>query len=107
MYDSNEFNYEELEFLRQNTKLGPISLLKIQNIKNQSEKYRKWYLKNERELLESDYSMADELEYELRTKAWENSLSRIWKNNPDGQDLSEFAKMVMEQKMQETNRRGR
>ena len=98
-YDTPEFNYEELEFLRQNTRLGPISMAKIQQIKSQIEKYRRWFLKNEGELLESDYTPADLLEYELRLKAWERFWEKEWKKNPDGLGLSEFSRMILEQKM--------
>lgn len=80
-FDTTSFSQEELTFLRGNTKLGPISLLKITNLKK------------------IDYSAADELEFELRLRSWENGLSRIWKQNPDGLSLSEFAEMVMKQQI--------
>ena len=98
-YDTTEFNSEELEFLRQNTRLGPISMAKIQQIKSQIEKYRRWFLKNEGELLESDYAPADLLEYELRLRAWERFWEKEWQKNPDGLGLSEFSRMILEQKM--------
>ncbi len=99
IYDTPKLNYEELEFLRQNTRLGPISMANIQQVKSQIEKYRKWFLKNEGELLESDYTPADLLEYELRLKAWEHFWEKEWKKDPDGLSLSEFSRMILEQKM--------
>lgn len=99
-YDTKQLNKDELEFLRANTFLGPIAMLKIAKVKAEIEKSRKWYLKMEGELLESDYTIADELEYELRQRAWENKLASLWKKHQDGLGLTEFAEMVMEQQME-------
>ncbi len=101
MFDTNEFNEEVLNFLRENTYLGPISLLKIAKAKKDAESYRKWYLKQENELLESDYSFANEMEYEMRMRAWENKYAGLWKQNQDGLSLAEFARMALEQQMNE------
>ena len=98
-FDTTSFSQEELTFLRGNTKLGPISLLKINKAKKNAELYRKYILETEHELIEIDYSDADELEFELRLRSWENGLSRTWKQYPDGLSLSEFAEMVMKQQI--------
>lgn len=94
-----KINEEELNFLRNNTKLSVIALAKIKRIKRQIDEYCKWYYRNEGELLEADYTPADLLEYQLRQKAWEQSLESLWKKNPDGLDLAEFAKMSMQQQL--------
>ena len=103
-FDTRNYKPEELEFLRGNTILGPISVLKIQIEKGRCEKIRDLYHKAEGELLEVDYSSANELEYELRMRAWENSWAREWNKNPDGLGLAEFAQMIMEEKMREAQR---
>jgi len=102
-FDTRNFKPEELEFLRKNTILGPIAVLKIQIEKGRCEKIRELYHKAEGELLEVDYTPAYELEYELRMRAWENSWAREWNKNPDGLGLSEFAQMAMESSMKEEN----
>ena len=99
MNSSTEFNEKKLEFLRKNTILDPISILRIQRVNAQMEKCRKWYLEAEGELLSSDYTMADRLEYELRLRAWERSWYKEWEKNSDGLSLSEFADMILQQKI--------
>lgn len=101
-YDNKAVDYNELEFLRANTMLGPAAALKITKMKAESEQLRKAYFKAEGELLESDYSLADEFEYEMRLRAWENKCASMWKKYGDGLGLSEFAKEAMQQRMEAT-----
>lgn len=105
METNNKFEYEikpldhnALEFLRENTKLGPIASLKVQKARKDAYEYRDLYMKYEpNDLIEVDFSTADELEYQLRFKAWEKSLERNWKQYGDGLGLSEFAEIVLQQ----------
>ena len=106
-YDTKEFDLNELNFLRQNTKLGPVAALKIQKMRSDVDAYRKWYFQKEGELIEGEYSAADALEYELRLRAWENFWAREWKKDPNGLSLSEFANMAMQQQMTMHSGRGR
>lgn len=92
-----EINYDELAALRANTMLDPISIIRIEKIKEEYEKIRNWYYKVEGELIESDYTEANKLEYALRFKIWESKCAPIWKKHPDGLGLSEYAKMALEQ----------
>ena len=101
----SEVNYDELDFLRRNTILGPIAKIKLQRAKKYGDDFRKWYLEMERELLEADYTFVDELEYEMRLRTWENKCANSWKKYPDGLDLSEFARMVMESNMPKDKKR--
>ncbi len=101
VFDTEKINYSELDFLRKNTKLGPNASLKIKKARIEAEKYRKWYYEIEHELLETDYSLADELEYELRWRAWEKGCFKFWKKYGDGLDLTEFAKSVLNDTMNE------
>ena len=100
MKDTPNINYNELEFLRKNTMLGPVALLKIQNLRNNAKEFRNWYYKIEGELLAVDYSEAEALEYRLRLKAWENKIMPVWQKYGQGWGLTEFAEMVMEQQME-------
>ena len=104
-YESKELDREKLEYLRKNTFLGPIAMFKIARAKKQVDDFRKWYQQREGELLEADYTIADELEYELRFIAFQNGLGKQWKQNEDGLSLYEFAEMVMEQNMDRGMRR--
>ncbi len=72
-FDTRQTNMEELEYLRANTRLGPIAALKLANAKS------------------INMNLATELEYELRTRAWERIWEKTWKQYGDGQSLSEFA----------------
>jgi len=94
----NDFE-RKLDFLRKNTILGPFAILKIDKLRKESEEFRKWYLKMEGELIDIDYSMADNLEYDLRFRVWENGLARDWMKYGDGLGLSEFADLIMVQNM--------
>ncbi len=95
-YKAKEFNQETLEFLKKNTILGPISLVKISKLKNEIDKAREWYQKLEGETIDTNYSLADELEYELRFKAWMLQCSEIWKQLPDNIGLLEFSELALE-----------
>ena len=75
-YESKELDREKLEYLRKNTFLGPIAMFKIARAKKQVDDFRKWYQQREGELLEADYTIADELEYELRFNAFQNGLGK-------------------------------
>ena len=100
-YDTKRIDSNELSFLRANTTLGPVAKIKITQLQAAAEKMRKLYLKAEGELLESDYSIADEFEYEARLRVWENKCAALWKKSGDGLGLSEFAQLMMEQQMNE------
>ena len=102
----DEINYDELEFLRANTIiLNPFALASVLMARRQADEYRNWYLKHEGELLESDYTNADELEYDLRFKIWQNKCANLWKQNPDGLDLADFSKMVIHNNLNNKNNR--
>ena len=97
--DTLRFNKETLEFLRANTTLGPIALLKIIKLKREIDKAREWYFKLEGELLEADYTAADELEYELRLRVWENICAQTWKQIPDDIGLYDYSIAALEHGM--------
>ncbi len=99
MYDTKELDRDKLEFLRKTTFLGPIAMFRIARAKKQADKFREWYREREGELLEADYSIADELEYEIRFNAYQNSMAKLWSQYGDGLGLQEFAEMTMEQNM--------
>ena len=90
----------ELEFLRRNTTLGPIALIKIGKMKQAIDKSRQWYLQMEGELIESDYTLADELEYDLRFQEWIRKCAPLWRQCADNTDLFAFSKMVMYQQIE-------
>ena len=106
-YDTKEINYQELEFLRKHTRLGPIAILKIQNAEHIAEKFRQWYFSVEGELLSKDTSQAEELEYELHLRAWENKIAPVWQKYGDGLGLTEFAEMAIEQQIEKSKNRSK
>ena len=95
----NKIYKEELIFLRSNTVLGPISLLKLEKLREEIIKARELFYKLEGCLIDFDYSSLEQLEYELRFEAWKNRCMNLWLINPDGLSLSEFAEIAMEQQM--------
>ena len=99
-YEAKEFDNDELLFLRANTVLGPVAKLKIMKVEESIDKFRNWYLKLEGELLETNYTVALELEYEIRLKAWQNRCLHLWKQYGDGLSLEEFSLVVMHQNME-------
>ncbi len=105
--NNKEINYTKLAFLRKNTILGPIALLKIQSMKNDTEEFRKWYYQMEGEILSSDYTIADELEYKLRLKVWEGKVAPVWQKHGQEFGLTEFAEMVMDQQMEKSKNKSR
>lgn len=100
MYDTKQIDPKKLEYLRNNTFLGPIAIFKIARAKKQIDEFRKWYNERENEIIDADYSIADELEYELRFNSLQNSVAKMWSQYGDGLGLAEFTDMVIEQNIQ-------
>lgn len=81
VFDTKQINEEELNYLKEHTHLGPIAALKLANAKS------------------INLQLAAELEYELRTRAWEHICEKAWKRYGDGQSLSEFAYDTLRQQL--------
>jgi len=97
MVDHNVLNY-----LRENTNLNPIDLLKIKKEVIIAKKNRDFYNKNEpNDLIEIDYTIAEQLEYQFRLTAFERSVEKLWLEHGDGLDLSEFAMNIIQQHINE------
>ena len=103
----DEINYDELEFLRANTILNPFAYVSVLMAKRHADEYRNWYLENEGELLESDYAIADKIEYDLRFQNWKNKCASMWRQYSDGLDLDEFSRMVIHDSLNNENNRKR
>lgn len=85
------FDYKDLEFLRKNTIIGPLALIKISNLRSECEMATRLVNEKEHGLFGIDYTKADEFEYDIRFNAWQNRIMNIWINYGDGLDLEEFA----------------
>ena len=81
VFDTKQITEEELNYLKEHTHLGPIAALKLANAKS------------------INLQLATELEYELRTSAWERICEKAWKRYGDGQSLSEFAYDTLSQQL--------
>lgn len=69
-----------LETLRELTKLGPVAKLKVAREQALAEKSRQSYIKqNPSDIIETDFTQANELEYALRINALANKLEKDWK----------------------------
>lgn len=99
-------NNEELDFLRKNTRLNPIAATKVLIARKQAEKYRDVYIRyNPTDIIEVDYSVADELEYELRKSVWMKLCEKAWKEyskmENDDYGLIDFAETNMKRLIEE------
>jgi len=81
MFNNEEFNFstEELNFLREHTKLDIISKAKLLILKRNIEKYPIIYKRVDPNIsLQVDYSEMELLEYNLRVNAWIKSCREDW-----------------------------
>lgn len=97
-----EIDNNILNYLRNNTKLSPIDLLKIHKEEVIAKNNRDYYMKeNPNDLIEIDYTASVQLEYILRLKAFEHSVEKLWLQHGDGLDLSQFAMNIIIQNSNE------
>ena len=90
---------ERLKFLRSNTLLGPISLIKLSKFKTEIEKARAMYYKLEGDLVDYDFASIEEYEYELRFETWKHKCIEYWMTNRDGLSLSDFSERSMDRQI--------
>ncbi len=98
-------DYKKLDVLRQSTVLGPIDKAKVLLARRNAEKFREYYIKqNPSDIIEVDYSVADELELNLRFLVLERYLERSWKNysnmENDGYSLIEYTEDYIKQQVE-------
>lgn len=91
---------EELEALRELTKLNPIAYAKVLKARKEAEILRDLYMKSEpNDVIGVDYSTADELEYSLRMRALERASEKSWRKyievEHDGYGLNQYANDVL------------
>ena len=93
---------EELEALRELTKLNPIAYAKVMKARKEAELYRDLYVKyHPNAPIEVDYSTADELEFSLRMNALERIAEKGWKKyievEKDGYGLNQYTNDLITQ----------
>ena len=99
-----EYSYERLEALREITKLNPVAYAKVVKARHDADKFRDLYMKYEpNDQIGVDYTIANELEYELRFRALENGVEKQWKQylgvEDDGYGLEDWAEDVLSEHM--------
>ncbi len=94
-YDTKEFSYEMLEYLRKNTIIGPIAIFKIASAQREAALVQKYYQEVEHDNVELDTSIADSLEFSYRLNAFETRIFPMWEKYGDGLGLEEFAYRVI------------
>jgi hypothetical protein len=97
---------DKLMALRNMVKLNPIDFLKVKRACVQAEKFRDLYIKeNPSDIIGVDYSIAEDLEYQLRLSTLERSMEREWRSyldvEHDGLGLREYALGYLDQYMKE------
>lgn len=98
--EQKSVDYNILNYLRENTSLSPIEVLKVKREQITAENNRKFYMKYEpSDLIEADYTVADQLEYNLRLKAFKHSVEKLWLEYGDGQDFDEFVITMIKENM--------
>lgn len=101
----NQNSYEELECLRELTKLGFIDKMKVFRARKEAEEFRELDIKyGPDDSVDVDYSLADNMEINLRKRALQNKLEAEWKDyiyaEHDGYSLSQYAESTLNQYME-------
>lgn len=109
-FDEEQFN--RLESLRKMTKLNLIDYFRVRRARKQAERLRDCYIKlNPSDIIEVDYSVANDLETSLRFGQLMRDVEKAWKRyselEHDGCGLSEFAEGFLKQQMNEKGQSGR
>ncbi len=99
-FDVKEYDYKVLEFLRKETVLGPIALIKIKNAKNIAEKVRNIYRIYEHANVGVDFSLANELEMNYRLRALQKKLYTDWEMYGEGLDIEEYTDRYIRNNME-------
>ena len=91
---------ERLKYLRELVILNPIDKMRVLHARSYSEKYRAFYNKiNPNDVIETDYSVADDLEYTLRYKSFVKKLEKDFVGylnlEKDGYGLEEYAENTL------------
>lgn len=84
-------DYETLLKLKKNTLLGLISLLRISIEKEKAERIQLAVNKLSHSTFSIDYSKADNLEFELRFKAWKEKNGALYLKYGTTQNLDDFS----------------
>ena len=75
MYDYVDIEFSQgdlLEALRELVKLNPVDYIRVKRARMQAESFRDLYIReNPSDIIGVDYSIADDLEYQLRLAAYE------------------------------------
>ena len=96
-YAKGVIDLKELEYLRNNTMIGPVALYRIKKAKKEAELAVNYNNNYEGGNSEIDTTIADALEYEFRMRAMEVKLYRSWVNNNEGLDLHSFVESKVQQ----------
>ena len=83
-------DYNKLCYLRKNTIINPLDMLKIENMKIQAERDTAIINKVEHCHLGVDYSLADEFEYSVRFNNWMKKNIYYWVESGSKQNLLDF-----------------
>lgn len=107
-------NYEEIEYtqadklnaLRQFVKLNPLDFMRVRRARKQAEAFRELYIReNPSDIIGVDYSVADDLEYQLRLAGLERDMEKSWRAylsmENDGYGLRDFAEDFLKQYINE------
>lgn len=99
------YNEKELEFLRENTKLDPVSYIKLLRLKSVQDRYPVLYKRFNKEAnIKPDYTDVNLFEYNARVKAWINSCRKAWEEyiftEFSGMNLWDFARNALDLAME-------
>ena len=106
-YVEIEFSQEEkLRALREFIKLNPVDFMRVRRARKQAEAFRELYIReNPGDIIGVDYSIADDLEYQLRLAGLERDMEKSWRAylsmEHDGYGLRDFAEDFLKQYINE------
>ena len=85
------FDYETLTLLRNNTRLDPISAIKVSDARARAVDYQQFFNRIHKTQYGVDYGPAEQLEAELRFKVWKDIIFDYWSKHANGRDIDEYA----------------
>ena len=100
--DDEQLYYKKLNYLRKTVTLKPSEYIKVAKARKSAMRLTELYNKHEkRDLIGVDYSVADQLEYELRMKTYERIMYKMWVSYGKNELLRDFCERCLIEEMQE------
>ena len=91
----SEYSKENLDYLRDNTRINIIEWFIIDKKREKIFQAYEDIRRSEHADIVTDYTSANEYEFNVRYQLWQRKLFRAWKKYGDGLDLEEFCNKTL------------